>query len=503
MSDNGEKAYYTLELVKNEVVRPGRLFSLGQCVEIVKNLSVNTSQAGIHEIAGIILKDISLTTRVLQVANSIEYNRSGKRIVTVSQAIMVLGMAPIRSIAYSILLLEQHSNHLQADHIRNACLLSVMGGLLARQIGEKAGLEDPEQGFITAAFTHFGRILIATFLPDEEKEIVRLVKEEGQTEEEASRGVLGLRMEQFGKQIGEFLNLPGTVTSYMDPFNVSDRDLPSINRKILQVTLLSLRACRAVQMAKSAGEIEEALRSLSSNKELAVRGGLDLAHGFKSVVQEICKFYAVRPSGDFWSKAMLLCEPDKKPLAVQVTSPMLSHSPDLHVFQDGVLTVTDLLDRDDINLADIVSSIAETLYLGFKARNVVVAVRDEERGGAVVGLAAYGLHSTSLREEFVVPPDADASQLTAMALQNGKDIYIENAHESHIRVHLPPWLLSTEPASFLLLPILQGEKVAGLFYIDGPMIGEGGRIPPEIQRELKIIRKEMVLSLRLSGKLSL
>lgn len=499
VSESNEKAYYTLELVKNEVVRPGRLFSLGQCVEIVKNLSGGAT-ADIHEIAGIILKDISLTTRVLQVANSIEYNRSGKRIVTVSQAIMVLGLAPIRSIAFSILLLEQLPNHAQAEHIRNACLMSVMGGSLARMIAEKAKMEDPEQGFITAAFTQLGKILLATFLPEEQREIARMTREEGRTEEEAERTVLGLRIEQFGKQIGEFLNLPGSVTSYMDPFNVSDRDLPMIDRKLLQVTMLSHRVCRAVAMAKTATEMEDALRNLSQFKESSING-LDLVRVFRGVVEEIGKFYAVRPNGEFWAKAQMLCQTDKKGVTITpVAVAAASRSPDLQVFQDGVLTVTEMLAVDEINLGQLLSVIAETLYLGFKARNVVVAVKDPAQG-AIVGQAAYGVHAAQLRESFIVRPGIDGALLTGMAVQNGKDIAIDNAQETHILEHLPTWIATTEPTSFLLQPIMQDTTAVGLFYIDGPLLDADSKTPAEVQRELKIIRKELVLALRLTGRL--
>ncbi len=499
MSESNERAYSTLEQVKNEVIRPGHLFSMGQCVEIVKNLSGSGATADIHEIAGIILKDISLTTRVLQIANSIEYNRSGKRIVTVSQAIMVLGLAPIRSIAYSILLLEQLPNHAQAEHIRNACLMSVMGGSLARMIAEKAKLDDPEQGFITAAFTQLGKILLATFLPAEQRDMIRMVREEGKTEEEASKLVLGLRMEQLGKQIGEFLNLPTTVTSYMDPFNVSDRDLPQIDRKLLQVTMLTHRACRAVASAKSVAEMEEALRSLSQFKESGING-LDLARGFRNVVQEIGKFYAVRPSGEFWSKAMLLCQSDGRGVTPgPVPVPAASRTPDLQVFQDGVLMVTEMMSGDEINLNQLLSVIAETIYLGFKARNVVVAVKDPGQGGAIAAQAAYGLHAVQLRESFVVRPELDVALLTGMALLNGKDIAIDNAHETHILEHLPTWIATTEPTAFLLLPIMQGEQPVGLLYIDGPLLDASSKAPPEVQRELKIIRKEIVLALRLTG----
>lgn len=500
ISENSHKALLTLELVKNEVVRPGRLFSMGQCVEIVKNLSGEASSADIHEIAGVILKDISLTTRVLQIANSIEYNRSGKRIVTVSQAIMVLGLAPIRSIAFSILLLEHLANHAQAVHIRNACLLSVMSGSLARIIAEAVGLQDPEQGFITSAFAQLGKILLATFLPEDEKEILRLMQEEKHSEEESSSLVLGMRLEQMGKQIGEFLNLPPTVTSYMDPLNVCDRDLPTIDRRVLQVAVLTHRACQAVAQAQTTTEMEASLRSLSQFKESAVNG-LDLVAGFKRVVEEIGKFYAVRPTGEFWSKAMLLCHMEKKEPLPLVAAPALdaNRGPDFHVLQDGVLTITELLTQGEFEIGDVLAIVAETLYLAFKARNVVVATVDKATS-EIMGRAAYGVHASTLRESFIVRPWLDTSHLTAMALNNKKDIYIDNAQEMHIREHLPTWLAVTDPKSFFMLPILHEEQPAGLIYVDGANSG-ASKLSQEILRELKIMRRSMVLAIQLSEKL--
>jgi hypothetical protein len=246
--------------------------------------------------------------------------------------------------------------------------------------------------------------------------------------------------------------------------------------------------------------MEQGLRALSQFKESGVNG-LDLVEGFKRVIEEIGKFYAVRPTGEFWSKAMLLCHMETKETVALLNPTALeaSRGPDFQVLQDGVLTVTELMTQGEFEIGDVLAIVAETLYLAFKARNVVVAIADGSTG-EIGGRAAYGVHAATLRESFVVKPDQDAGHLTTMALANNKDIYIDNAQEMHIREHLPTWIAVTDPKSFFLLPIVHEERQIGLIYVDGPL-NSASKAPAEILRELKIMRRSLTLAVQLSEKI--
>jgi hypothetical protein len=63
-------------------------------------------QASLWQLTEVILKNVSLTTKVLRTVNSVAYNRSGTRILSVSPAVRLMGVNAVRHLATSILLFD-------------------------------------------------------------------------------------------------------------------------------------------------------------------------------------------------------------------------------------------------------------------------------------------------------------------------------------------------------------------------------------------------------------
>ncbi|MGD8925630.1 MAG: HDOD domain-containing protein, partial [Thioalkalispiraceae bacterium] len=70
----------------------------------------------IANLAHLILRDSSMTARVLRLANSVFFNPAGQPINTISRAIVLLGFDSVRSMALSIALLEPLLKGVQHDH---------------------------------------------------------------------------------------------------------------------------------------------------------------------------------------------------------------------------------------------------------------------------------------------------------------------------------------------------------------------------------------------------
>ena len=70
-----------------------------------------------EQLAQVILKDVSITSQVLRVANSVQYNPTAKPISTISRAAIFIGFTEIKSICLSVavidtLLKKNPRNHL-------------------------------------------------------------------------------------------------------------------------------------------------------------------------------------------------------------------------------------------------------------------------------------------------------------------------------------------------------------------------------------------------------
>ncbi|MEM9443796.1 MAG: HDOD domain-containing protein [Verrucomicrobiota bacterium] len=497
-SDEKEKAFFTIEKIKNEAVRPEALPSFGQCVQIIRTLSQQSEKAKIHDFAKVILQDPALTTRTLRIANSIEYNRSGKRISTVSQAILILGMKPIRSIAYSVLLMEDISNSKQANIVRNAGMLSVTAGSLGRVIAEKSQLDEPESGFISGAFSNFGSLLLATFMPLEAEEIQRLIHDDNISEDDASRQVIGMRVEQLGKEIGEFLGLPSEITSYMDPVHISERDKEGLDDKLLSVTRVSHKISRAIVNNSDVSVMERAIKAINPKDEGL--GDIDFFKSLKEAVSKMEKFYSPGMGVAIWDKIQAVAKSELRPASEE---PVLEEAKDpineeLCVLKDGVMTSTEMLANPNTDIQDVLGAIAEALFLGMQARNVVIGSISKDRS-RLIGYASFGPDANALQESFNFPLASGPLTLAKLTLQNGKDLIIDNPEDPKLAHHIPSWIKSNKPKSFMLLPIMAKELPFGLIYVDSPQVPLEKQKTDEMQREMRLLKNQAILAMRLEG----
>lgn len=496
------KTAYTLQKLKEAASQYEQLPSFGQCVNIIRTLSTDTNNTKIHDLSAAVLKDLPLTTRTLRIANSIEYNRSGKRISTVSQAIMMLGLGPIREIAYSVMLLEQLPEGAQSEVIRNAAMASITGGGLGRVIAEQLDLEDPERGFISGAFSQLGRLMTSTFLPLETGEVDRLVREEKEKESEASTKIFGIGMGQIGKELGRHLNLPEDVIGYMDPVHISETEKKELEPLLLQITDVCSQVCEIMTKSESSDEIEHRLREIDM-KALGLES-VDLVKSLRSVIHEMEKFYNLSGATEFWAKAKEFGS--KVPTKIEKKSEEEIHiyqeTPELLAMRDGVTTAIELLARAEAELDDVLGSLGETLYLGLQARNVVVGIIDVTRK-YIDGKAGFGPNLYTLKSAFRIKihHTSGPPTLGQIVLSNGRDLNISDPKDPKLANHIPDWIKENNPTSFFLLPLLLKKRPLGLIYVDSPKIDWDGKFPKDIQRELRLLKNQAILALRLFGKI--
>jgi hypothetical protein len=91
----------------------------------------------ISQLANTILKDFSLTNKILRMVNSAYYQQAGGgNISTVSRAVVVLGLDAVRSIAITVLLLDHLQNKDNANQLKDEFLRANLAGVLARDIGK-------------------------------------------------------------------------------------------------------------------------------------------------------------------------------------------------------------------------------------------------------------------------------------------------------------------------------------------------------------------------------
>ena len=123
----------------------------------------NSTIANFADVIGI---DPSMTSRLLQIANSAIYSFPGE-ISTISRAITIIGTQAI----YNMMLVDvaasafKHFSN-QVIDLKRFWRMSVFCGLVTKNLAIKAGVRDIERLFVAGLLQNFGELLVAKITPE-------------------------------------------------------------------------------------------------------------------------------------------------------------------------------------------------------------------------------------------------------------------------------------------------------------------------------------------------
>jgi HD-like signal output (HDOD) protein len=140
-------------------------FALPDACFKIKGLMENEDST-IEDFANVISVDPSMTSRLLQIANSAIYSFPGE-ISTISRAITIIGTQAI----YNMMLVDvaatafKHFSN-QAIDLKRFWRMSIFCGLAAKNLAIKAGIRDIERLFVAGLLQNFGELIVAKVSPE-------------------------------------------------------------------------------------------------------------------------------------------------------------------------------------------------------------------------------------------------------------------------------------------------------------------------------------------------
>ncbi|HNH24780.1 MAG TPA: protein kinase, partial [Accumulibacter sp.] len=213
---NADAQQSTIEFLLRRMRLKSDFPALSESVGAVNRITAGDMQS-ISDVANTILKDYSLTNKLLRVVNSVHYRHvGGGDISTVSRAVVVLGLDAVRSIAITVMLFDHLQNKTIASQLKEEFLRAHLAGTLARELaGKSVGRGDAEQAFICAMFHHLGRLLSQYYFPEESTEIRRLVSQKNLAEDQAAVQILGVSYQDLGIAIAQSWGFPHSIVNSM------------------------------------------------------------------------------------------------------------------------------------------------------------------------------------------------------------------------------------------------------------------------------------------------
>jgi len=157
----------------------------------------------------VILRDQSLTSGILRLANSAFYGHS-RQVTTISDASLLLGFSTVKSLAIST-----HTSRLLAGALPGYGLAhgelwqhSVAVAFAARRLAIEVGVEPVEQAFVAGLLHDIGKLILSSRMEDAFDEVVALAEERRAPLHEVENELLGFDHAELGAQVAAAWNFP-------------------------------------------------------------------------------------------------------------------------------------------------------------------------------------------------------------------------------------------------------------------------------------------------------
>jgi HD-like signal output (HDOD) protein len=186
--------------------------------------------ASIQHITNVILKDYSLTLRILRAANSALYNRSGKQIRSISQAIMLMGVESVREMATGVVLLEHFRK--RSPGLKELILLSLLTANHALEIAERVGYRRREEAYLCGMFRNLGEVLVSCYHPRGYAAVLLRMQDRVPVMQ-ACQEVLGFNYDRAGKAVAAQWQIPENVRACMSDQPIRLRRAPATEQERL------------------------------------------------------------------------------------------------------------------------------------------------------------------------------------------------------------------------------------------------------------------------------
>ncbi len=514
----------TVEFLLRRMKRKSDFPALSQSVRSI-NAMAQASDKDVNHIAGVIVKDFALTNKILKVVNSAFYGRFSGRIGTVSRAVVVLGIHAIRSLAASLIFFEHIQDKDQAEQLRELVSSAMFSATFANQVAKDMDKKQAEDFFLSAMLRDLGKILVAFYLPEEAKEIERMIHQQSIDTLNAQRNVLGVTYEKIGIEIAQLWNFPKSLTQSMRHWK--DGETPKN---------LTDKRRMVAEFSKQASElmVEKGLENKQAVDNLLDKYQTDLAldrKKFKALASqafddfhEVAKALSADISQSFVRKLSSSIEQrqDKRSAAGKQTAPAeddglgetqildgedpVDQEDDTEVIDrrgaahdaeamlmDGLQEVTGLL-VGEYSVAEIFNVVLESMYRSMDFRRVVLALL-EPKSGQMAGRLGFGEDADGFIKAFKFPIKYSVDVFHG-ALKNAVDVYIANTSDAKMQADMPEWYKRISDAgSFLLFPLVVNKRAVGLIYADHAR-ANGLEIDKTKLNLLKMLRNQIVLAVK-------
>ena len=475
-------------------------------IEINEKTSPSSANyASATELANTILKDYSLTNKLLRLVNSAYYARRAGKITTVTRAVVILGFEQVRLAASSILLFEHLQGKSSDQALKEEVVNALMSGVIGRELGVLLDGVDVEEAFICSMFSNLGKILVIFHLPEEYERIESFKMKKGAGDTLASRAILGISYEDLGRGIAEVWKFPEKITlSIQERPKGKLSPIKSEEDARAKLSWLSNELCEKFREADP-GRLDDEIEHLlikyrpcfSFSKKQLSKGLNEAVRKFRQLSEALDLSYTGIPLIERVSEYLASEDNEIEENSEIEIAPQFDLVAHANQGEPSTLLIAGIEDVSSILLGkyalrDVLTVILETMYRGFGFNRVVLSLLNKPKNKMVARLG-FGRDIQDVLKNFRFSING-SKDVFNLAVGVGKDIGIDDTRSPNIAKCIPQWYKEGISApAFVLFPVSIQGKTVGLFYADK---GKTGRVIEDAHLDyMKTLRNQAALAL--------
>jgi HD-like signal output (HDOD) protein len=453
------------------------------------NAILNMEYSSVKDIADVIMRDFSLTNRLLKLVNSSFYGHFNKNgVSSVTNAMVIMGTNQIQQAAASLMLFEHMQSNAHTLELKEMAVHTFMSGMMAKDLARLADVRDSEEFQVCAMFHNLGETLIAFYFPVKYKRILDIEARHGTPREEAAGKMLGITFRELGIGIARKWNIPENVIRSMafDPGNsqmMSGREL-SRGDYLGAISSFCNLLC-AIQLKADPAERQRAIEELLER----FKGVVDLndgeLEGVLKRVSEKIKTHASQLNIDT-SKTRFITNRDNDPkMGKPDDKERENREIVLRKKIDGEIVRIDGRLKESFEISEILSDILNVMNREFDYDRVAICIRDTATNNMTVRFGK-GKDIDAFSRDFYFPI-TKSQDIFHLCLAREKDYSIHDIDDSKFKALVPSWYRLLDLAKgFELYAIVINHIALGFFYADWETIREYS--PFEQEKGMKKLR---------------
>lgn len=233
--------------------------ALAETVQKLNRLTTD-EHARISQLTEQVLKDPSLTSRVLQVSNCVMYKGAGGAIKTITRAIVMLGFTTVRDVTLSMQILDNILKHKPSQHLMRQIANSFHGAMQARSMLKNARTAEQEEIFISTLLLHFAELSMLSRDDEVSRRLNHLIEQEQRTPAAAARDVMGCTFDELSLALARQWNLGEVLVQAL-----SRPEAPS---RPVQAVLLGDELSQVATLGWNAQPVQDVIRKIARFRDV-------------------------------------------------------------------------------------------------------------------------------------------------------------------------------------------------------------------------------------------